>query len=64
MTLLKQQSDRLDNNGKPFTDYYLAWTYNNKFYSVRVRPQFFNNYKLLFSNAVEVPIGEALEKYV
>lgn len=64
MTLLKQTSERVDNHGKAFVDYYLAWVYENKVYCVRVRPQFFNNAKLLFSNAVNVPIGEPLEKYV
>lgn len=63
MTLLRQVSDRLDNKGKPYLDYYLVLEYGGKNYLVRVRPQFARDYSLLFNNAIDVPKGECLEKY-
>lgn len=64
MTLLKTVSTRLDNNNRPFTDLYLGWVHDSKVYLVRVRPHWFVNLPLLLAQAVEVPQGEELEKYV
>lgn len=64
MTLLRVVSERTDKHGKPFLDFYLAWRYEGKVYSVRVRPQFFSNQSMLHAIAIEVPQGETLEKYV
>lgn len=64
MTLLKTTSDRVDEKGRSYTDFYLAWRHQDKFYSVRIKPSFVNNSKLLFGEAVNVPQGEALEKYL
>lgn len=64
MTLLKTLSERLDNKGKPFIDYYLGWRENGKVNLVRVRPQFYRDHYYLGLVAVDVPSGEVLEKYI
>ena len=65
MTLLKTVSERLDNKGVPFTDFYLGWVdKDGSRHLVRVRPQFWRCNSLLEANAVNVPQGEALEKYI
>lgn len=64
MKLFKQDSERLNNKGEAYIDLYLAWTYENKTYLVRVFPSFHKDYKLLASTAFRVPKGEAIEKYL
>lgn len=65
MKVLRQLSDRVrTTDNKPFMDYYLVWTYNNKVYSMRIKPQFGRDYDKLFANSQEVPSGEPLEKYI
>lgn len=64
MTLLRQVSERLDNKGKPFTDYYLGWRKEGKIFVIRVRPQFYRENYYLGLVAIDVPSGEALEKYI
>jgi len=46
-----------------YVDLYLVWDYNNKVYSVRVRPQFKLDYAKLIAQAETVPVGEPIEKY-
>lgn len=53
MKLVQKVSDRKDNNGNPFTDLFLVWEHDNKEYSVRVRPCFSRDYKLLLSEAAK-----------
>lgn len=65
MTLLRQVSERLDKNGKPFVDYYLCWRDKDKVvHYVRVRPCFAREIGYLRLASVSVPTSEPLEKYV
>lgn len=64
MKLFKQVSDRKDVRGRPYIDYYIAFTYNDHHYFVRIRPSFYHDAKLLFAEAEDVPSGEMLEKFM
>lgn len=65
MTLLKQLSERVDERGNPYTDFYLGWrNEQNQINLVRIRYVFkFDRYKLE-QEVVEVPKGESFEKYI
>lgn len=47
-----------------YLDLYLIWRHGDKVYSVRVRPQFAKDYKLLMGSALHIEPGEIVEKYV
>ena len=64
MTLLKVVSERKDSNGAPYTDLYVAWSYQGKSYLVRVRPAFSCDFKKLVSHAVECESVENFQKYL
>ena len=64
MTLVKTESDRTDKRGRPYIDFYLAWRYQDKVYSVRISPCFYRDINMLFTEAVNVPKGEPFEKYL
>lgn len=64
MTLVKQESDRLDRDGNPFVNLFLCWRYEGKIHYLRIRPQFKKEYRILKGQAVHVPLGEPLAKYV
>lgn len=64
MQLFKQESERLDKNGKPFNDLYIGWVHNGKPYTIRVVPFFKNEFPQLYATAVEVPKGELISKYL
>lgn len=64
MKLFKQESDRLNDKGKPFDDLFLGWVYDGKTYVVKVQPRFACDYSLLFSVAEELPKGEIVAKYL
>lgn len=64
MTLLKQVSERVGENGKPFVNYYIAWRDRGAIHYVRVKPQFRREIGYMRKQAVEVPIGELFAKYV
>lgn len=49
LRVVSKVSERLDQKGKPFTDLYLVWTYNEKEYQVRIRPQFYTDFAKLFA---------------
>lgn len=61
MKLIKKQVER---EGNTYTDFYLAWQYNNKLYAVRVRPVFGRDNDKLHSVAQEVCGEEPFEKYL
>ena len=61
MKLMKQYNER---NGEQYTDLFAVWSYEGKFYSVRVKPVFDRDYKQLIASAQTVPTGELLEKYL
>lgn len=64
MTLLRQISERVDNRGRHYCDYFLGWRYDGKTYWVRIEPSFFKDKKFLYPCAVNVPPGETLAKYI
>lgn len=64
MTLVKQESDRLDREGNPFDNLYLVWRFEGKIKYMRIRAQFPKENKILKGQAVRVPKGEPLAKYV
>lgn len=65
MKLLKQNSERVrTKDNKPFTDFYLCWTFEGKNYCVRIRPHFYSDMDKLFAVASTVPDGELIEKYM
>jgi len=47
-----------------YVDLYLVWQHESKVYSIRVRPQFGREYKVLVAAAQMIPSGEPLEKYL
>lgn len=46
-----------------FTDLYLVWQHNEKFYKVRIRPQFGKDLKCLIASALHVEPGDPVEKF-
>lgn len=62
MTLLKR---RINKPGlERYYDYFMVWYYNDKMYSVLIKPTFREDYKLLSVNAQEVPTNVSLEDYM
>lgn len=51
LRVVSEKSDRLTKKGKPYTDYYLVWNYNQREYKVRIRAQFVNDLDKLYSLA-------------
>lgn len=47
-----------------YYDMYLCWSYKNRVYAVRVRPQFACDNKVLLANAEVIDNAEPLDKYV
>lgn len=65
MTLVKVISDRTNENGRPYEDYYLVERLESGRLSyVRVRACFPKETYYLRRFAVTVPSGEPLEKYL
>lgn len=64
MTLLRRVSERKDSKGRNYEDFYLCWLDNGRFCFISVKPQFKSEYGYLKRQAVNVPKGESLEKYV
>lgn len=65
MKVFKQKSERVrSKDNKQFLDFYLAWSYNGKVYSVRINPQFPRDYDKLGAIAQEIPTNEPIEKYM
>ena len=62
LRLIAQPSNR--EGYETFTDLYLTWRYNDKVYCVRVRPQFYKDFKMLFGIATHIERGEPVEKYL
>lgn len=60
--LIAQPSNR--EGYETYTDLYLCWVYNDKVYSVRVRPQFARDLKTLLGVATHIEKGEPVVKYL
>ena len=64
MKFLRQFSNRLNNSGRSFVDYYLCWEYKGHKYAVRIEPSFSSDYSKFYAIAEEVPQGEDINKYL
>lgn len=51
LRVIVEKSERLDKDGKPYNDLYLCWTYEDKKYKVRIKPQFFADLDKLYALA-------------
>lgn len=62
MRFVKQKSKR--KGYERLWDYYLVWSYQDKVYSLRVKPTFATDKKLMFAIAETVPMDLSIEEYV
>lgn len=47
-----------------YIDIYVAWSFNNKTYYVRLKPVFGRDFNKLVAIAQEIPVGEPVCKYI
>lgn len=51
LRVIVEKSERLDKDGKPYNDLYLCWTFEDKKYKVRIKPQFYADLDKLYALA-------------
>lgn len=64
MTLVKIESDRVNELGQPYDNLLLCWRFDGKICYTKIKCVFPSEFRALKAQAIRVPKGEPLAKYV